>query len=78
MGASPQVWLLELAPGILVPGASSFRLPIGNPVPLTDKRYSISVQVSWSDPILDSYGGVMVTTINDDMFSADVIQDPYW
>ena len=78
MGASPQVWLLELAPGILVPGASSFRLPIGNPVPLTDKRYSISVQVSWLDPILDSYGGVMVTTINDDMFSADVIQDPYW
>ena len=46
MGASAQVWLLELAPGILVPGASSFRLPIGNPVPLTDKRYSIIVQVS--------------------------------
>ena len=46
MGASPQVWLLELAPGILVLGASSFRLAIANPVPLTDKQYSIIVQVS--------------------------------
>ena len=57
--------------------APSFRSPMGVLPPLTSNYDSI--RVSSSPYRLDSqtYGGIMVTTINDNMYSAEVMHDPY-
>ena len=57
--------------------APSFHSPMGVLPPLTINYDSIRVSSSPSRLDSQTYGGIMVTTINDNMYSAEVMHDPY-
>ena len=57
--------------------APSFHSPMGVLPPLTINYDSIRVSSSPSRLDSQTYSGIMVTTINDNMYSAEVMHDPY-